>query len=269
MATLRVLILAVSGLLLSTAQADVAEAPDINLRSLFYDFKLMAATTASGFQSFGDGASSNRSGRVGFQGSNTSGQGVYFSDGTSIADLTPGFDGPSRAFGRAVMLSDTGWAIESDRVSGAPPATFVRAWPGDGSGAFVTLGRGGTGQPFDAVLSHPTLSANNAAWAYTALAPGSTVTRLVTPLGVTDLLGNGGTGYRPMVANDGTVVLRDSNAALLQVQIRRGGKGETHSKNELAQQQHASALLTEASVRVYAGFVDVFAVPAVARGPPS
>ena len=205
------------------ARADVPLAPDVNLRSLFYDFVLMAESSASGFTALGDSPSVNRSGTVAFQAQNALGQGVYASDGLGITDLTPGFDGPSRAFGRAVMLSDAGTAIESDRASGSPPPTFIRLWPGNGSGAFTTLGRGGAGQPFDSVLSHPALSANGAAWAFTALAPGSVVRQLATPLGVTDLLGNGGAGYRPVVANDGTVVLRDSNIALLQVQVFRGG----------------------------------------------
>lgn len=221
----RVLALGVGFLALvatSASFSNVAPQKGVKLRSLFYDFTLMAETGPT-FTALGDAPSVNRSGTVAFQGQNASGQGVWSSDGLAITDLTPGFDGSTRAFGRAVMLSDAGNAIESDRVNGAPPLTFIRLWPGSGSGAFTTLGRGGTGQPHDSVLSHPALSANGAAWAFTTLATGSVVRQLVTPLGATDLLGNQGTGYRPLVADDGTVVLRDSNAALLQIQVFRGG----------------------------------------------
>ena len=214
--------LALACAFVETANAGVPLLANVNDRSQFYDFVLIADSGAQ-FDTLGDSPSVNRNGLVAFQASNASGQGVWSSDGLTTTDLTPGFDGSSRAFGRAVMLSDAGNAIESDRVSGAPPSTFIRVWPGDGSGGFMTLGRGGTNQPYDSALSHPALSANGSSWAFTALDDGATTRKLVTPAGETQLLGNLGTGYRPMVANDGTVVLRDTDGSSLQISAYTNG----------------------------------------------
>lgn len=204
--------------------ADVPLEPNVNDQSLFYDFVLMAETGGE-FTALGNAPSINRSGTVAFQAQNLLGQGVWSFNGLFTTDLTPGFHTASRAFGRAVMLSDAGDAIASDRVSGSPPPTFVRIWPGIGSGLYTTLGAGGTGKPFDAVLSHPAVSADGSARAFTALVSGDTVTTLVTPFGQTKLEGNQGIGYRPMVANDGTIVLRDSmsgNPSLSEIVVFRG-----------------------------------------------
>jgi hypothetical protein len=123
------------------AVSNVPLEPNVNLRSLFYDF-VEIAETGSQFSALSDAPSINRSGFVAFQASTpSSGQGVWSSDGLSpIVDLTPGFTRPPVL--RRVMLSDAGDAIESDRVTGSPPH-FRADLAGNGQ-RITALGRGGT-----------------------------------------------------------------------------------------------------------------------------
>ena len=205
-----------------TAHASVDAEPDVNTRSMFYDFTLIADTGPQ-FLSLGNAPSINKHGMVAFQARIASGDGVWAANGRNTVDATIGFHSATRTFGRAVMVSDTGFVIANDRVPGAPPPTFERLWPTSSGSGGTVLARGGANQAYAAVLSHPALSANGQAWAYTALDQVTADTWLVMPQGPVKLLGNRGTGYRPMAADDGTVVLRDGDTSKLQIQVYNSG----------------------------------------------
>jgi hypothetical protein len=187
----------------------------------FYEYNILAvpgqtpanaSTTLSGM---GDSPSINSNGLVAFVGQFTGGgEGVVVASPALPPKLISFAPSGTRIFGRAVKVNDLGQVVASDRVSGSPPLYFGRLWDSSGFGAFTTLLRGNSTSPYAAVLGQASVNIHNDA-VFGALDSTATQTLLVsvksdgTVVGQLNLPAN--SLPRPMIADDGSIVVRFGN----------------------------------------------------------
>ena len=201
----------------------------------FYDYEVIARTgdidssgnTITGFHL--EAVSINDSGEVAFAATNNLGQSLYIGDGSGPPTIIS-FANPSstRTYHNGVQINNDSQVIARDRSGGT---NLIRVWEGSTPGVFTTVVRGsvsGGSQVFpaaySAVFSHPTLS--NAPVpgvdpfvAFSALDINLNLpdTVLATPriFGETRRFNFNeiqiATPLRPMVADDGSVVVRTGN----------------------------------------------------------
>jgi hypothetical protein len=208
-----------------------ASTPPTALASPFYKFDVVGRTG----QANADGAALtaierevalNDSGLVAFTGSVAAGESVYVGDG-SAAPRIVSFATPSttRDYRAGVQITNGGQVVSNDR-SGSTDT--LRLWDANSPGNFVTVVRGSlTGgtvafpAPFDAVFSHPSASnANGVVFSGIDSTFPGTGTVVATPkaLGDNNTLSDFNvaslaTPLRPMIADDGAVIVRAGNLA--------------------------------------------------------
>lgn len=135
---------------------------------LLYQYEVVGKTGdavgAATISAIGQSPSVNARGVVAFQaGLSTGGNGLFVgAPGAALpTNINPSFSAPStRVFSAAVQINNANQVVARDQVPGAPPANFVRFWDGNAADAFVTLARGGSGQPFDSVFAFPSANDN-------------------------------------------------------------------------------------------------------------
>ena len=203
--------------------------------SSFYEFDVIAqsggvdgsSNTISSFNS--NSVSLNNSGVVAFVATNNLGQSLYIGDGTGPPTIIS-FAIPSgtRTFHSGVQINNENRVVARDRASGT---SLIRIWEGDSPGTSLTVVRGnidGGSQAFPAayssVFSHPSISnapgaGNDPMVVFSALdidlSLPDTVLASPSELGETNRFNffevQLETPLRPMVADDGSVVVRQGN----------------------------------------------------------
>ncbi|HEY3268262.1 MAG TPA: GH25 family lysozyme [Armatimonadota bacterium] len=219
----RLLYVALTGVIATSVAMKAAATPNS------CKYEVVAQTGSGGITGIGSGVSINDSGAVAFSATTTAGNNIYVADlppighPATVRNINSAFANSGRVFGNAVQINNTGWVIARDRYSG--PYYLERLWnatPGQ-ENTFTTLARGGSLFPnpdFDSVVDYPSVNNINQDVFY-ALTGGSTNTALAT--GVTPsfstLIFPGLQTLRPMLADDGTVVLRAGNTSTSRIAI--------------------------------------------------
>jgi hypothetical protein len=124
----------------------------------FYQYEIVAQTGESvqigsinaTLTGFGISPSISEFGAVAFVGqvSDSSGTALgdtlFFGDpgSTSLNVVAPSFLSTSRTFDDAVQINDSNQLVAQDRVSGAPPYTYVRIWDGGNPDHFTLVAQG-------------------------------------------------------------------------------------------------------------------------------
>jgi hypothetical protein len=181
----------------------------------YYELQVVAQTgqltsTGAPLTALEDDGSINDRGSVAFVGRIAAGESVY-----AVHGMTPpvniSFAAPSsRDFSRGVRINEAGRVIARD-ASGA--GSYVRHWDSFNPGTYVLVAEGNSsgGSGFDSVFSHPSINATHQAVFAGTDAPGGDF------LATVDLLDyrteQMATPLRPMIADNGSVVVRAGNSA--------------------------------------------------------
>jgi uncharacterized repeat protein (TIGR01451 family) len=185
----------------------------------YYELVTIAKTGEAGLVGMGDNPSINNFGDVAFVGQLAGGEGLFVGNGLAPAhNITPGFLNPSRVWGRSAQINDSRQVIARDRVSGAPPITFVRVWDGTTTDSYTIYAAGGLPtSSYDSVSSHPTIN-NRRDAAFGAFTGASDFLISAVPVGlpsnvIAELPVIG--ALRPMIANDGRIIVRRGTEIVL------------------------------------------------------
>jgi hypothetical protein len=121
----------------------------------FYEYYVVARTGAT-FTSLGNGPSINDAREVSFQGTTSSGNGLWYGTNSS---LLVNFN-PSESFsssdliGTAVQISANHQVVSEDRITTTSPATTsIRLYNAYASDSFSYIARGGPFRTYDAVFA--------------------------------------------------------------------------------------------------------------------
>lgn len=199
-----------------TSSVEAQPVPQATAASIrAYSYEVVAKTGHDGLTDISDGVSINTHGVVAFVGQQAGqtdiGEDLFVADGlTPPRSITPHF---ARVFNPAVQINNANHVGARDRLSGSPPATFLRLWDGNGADTYEEIARGGSvGSPFDAIFSYPSL--NNQDQAVFAALKG-TQNQLVTRKALTSPQPRYTDYYttsiplgsiRPMIADNGRIV---------------------------------------------------------------
>ena len=194
----------------------------------FYQYELVAYTEESvqvgnengTLTGFGVSPSINEDGTVAFVGQ-VSVSGVDFGDtlflgtagSTALTAVAPNFLDFSRTFDDAVQINDGNQIVAQDRFSGSPPSTYLRVWDGNNPDLYtiVTEATGSSHDKFKEVLTDPAINSSNGV-AFSALDK-----QFNGVLGASDPpysqlnQASLNTPLRPLIADDGSVVVRAGN----------------------------------------------------------
>jgi hypothetical protein len=187
----------------------------------FYQYEIVAQSSETvdvgNLTGFGISPSINEGGTVAFVGqiSNSSGQPLgdtlFFGDvgSSKLTTVAPSFLNTSRTFDNAVQINEGDQIVAQDRFSGSPPTYFMRVWDGTKQDSFKLVAK--SGSSLQAILTNPATNFSGDV-AFSALdqnfdgilvqasPPYSQLNQvsLTTPL-------------RPMIADDGSTVVRAGN----------------------------------------------------------
>ena len=146
--------------------------------STYFDYAVIAQTGPS-LGAIQPSASINDAGKVAFVADvPAGGQAIFVGDGTTTTNITPGFQSPSRTFGRGIQInnSDIVVAVDRDSLAGST-AWRLRTWDADlvenqYGNTYLTYAVAGTprqaGDDFDSIFSFASIN-NNDNVAYSAL----------------------------------------------------------------------------------------------------
>ena len=223
----------VFGIAVTPFMADLPMPPRAAAVTEFYTFTVVGQTGQAGLTGIMDNPSINDAGTVAFTAQLATGQAIFVGDGSSApVNITPGFQSATRRFSRAVQINNANQVVAQDSVSGS---TFVRIWDANNPGAFTSRARGGSGifDDYDSVFSHPSIS-NNDNVVFSALSGASTLLATPALIGFNELFA--GTPLRPMIADDGRVVVRAGTSGVSQPTdpipaFRRLGDRDCHRKH--------------------------------------
>jgi hypothetical protein len=186
----------------------------------FYQYEIVAQNNESvdvgTLTGFGNSPSVNEFGEVAFVGqvsqNNTPlGDTLFFGNpgSNALTDVAPNFLTTSRTFDDAVQINDTDQIVTNDRFAGSPPVYFIRVWNGHEQNSFTLVAK--SGSTFAAVLTDATINSSNAV---TFSALNSNFNGLLvesdppySQLNQVSL----NTPLRPMIADDGSSVVRGGN----------------------------------------------------------
>jgi uncharacterized repeat protein (TIGR01451 family) len=184
---------------------------------LFYDLDVVAVNGQNGLTGLFAAPSINDKGVVAMSGRTTGGA-ILISDLVgSSHNIIPNLANPTRFFSGPVQIDNNNNVLSQEFVSGTSPAiNFLRRSDGNGINlSTVIYGANGTGlNDFDAISPNP--STNNVNQVAFNATIGSSTTNLIT--GVTRpafnraQLANSGASLRPMIADDGRVVVQAGGA---------------------------------------------------------
>ena len=189
----------------------------------YYTYQIIAKTGQvvagqTALTGMGDSPSVNAAGVVAFIGQFIGGEGVVAGDGINpLILVSPNRVASNIFFGRAVQIADSGQIIATDRAVGNPPLYWVRRWDVNNPGSSLTVATSNVAFPqFDAVFAFGTTS-NNTKVAFGGLQHNSANTLLATAttspfLCCTTIVMPNNSLLRPMIADDGRVVVKFGNA---------------------------------------------------------
>lgn len=152
----------------------------------------------------------NDDGTVAFVGRHGGGEGIFVWEDDAVRNINPQFSqNPSRTFGDTVQINNEGMVVGRDRVSGSPPSSRIRVWNSHASNEHTVVAVGGTSNPdnFTAVAGPASLG-NNGGVAFVGITPFATNLVTSAPPYEENSLAALHTGLRPMVDDDGRVVVK-------------------------------------------------------------